>query len=222
MNKDHTKVKYFLYARKSSESEERQVPSIHDQIRLLKKRAEDLGAEIFELYEESKSAKAPYTRPRFAEMLERIENGEANGILCWEFNRLSRNSVDSGKLQWMLQQGIIQSILTISREYRPDDNALLLSIESGSANQFILDLKKGVRRGLDSKLEKGWAPILAPLGYLNTKIETRGENYIVKDPERFDLVRKAWDMMLTGSYSPTKILEIANNEWGLRTRKMKR
>lgn len=208
--------------RKSSEGEDRQVQSIPDQIAHLMRLAKDLGLEIIETLEESKSAKSPNNRPIFSDMLERIQNGEGNGILCWEINRLSRNPVDSGTIQWMLQQGIIKSIRTINREYKPDDNALLLSVESGSANQFILDLKKGVRRGLDSKLDKGLAPILAPLGYLNTKIEARGENYIVKDLERFDVIRKMWDLMLTGTYTPPTILDIANNQWGLRTRKMKK
>jgi site-specific DNA recombinase len=219
---DKTKIKYFVYVRKSSESEDRQVQSLDDQKDCILKLATQEKLSIVEvLPPESKSAKSPYNRPVFEDMLERIENGEANGILCWEFNRLSRNSVDSGKLQWMLQQGTIQSIQTISREYKPDDNALLLSVESGSANQFILDLKKGVRRGLNSKLEKGDAPISAPLGYLNSKIENRGENFIKVDPERFDVIRKMWDLMLTGNYTPPKILEIVNEEWGLRTRKTK-
>ncbi|MSU55312.1 MAG: recombinase family protein [Candidatus Taylorbacteria bacterium] len=222
MNKENEKIKYFLYVRKSSEGEERQVQSIPDQTDRLTKLAEEMKFEIVEILPESKSAKNPNNRPVFDKMLERIENGEADGILCWEINRLSRNPVDSGKIQWLLQQSVIKIIRTINREYRPDDNALLLSVESGSANQFILDLKKGVKRGIDSKLVKGMAPILAPLGYLNTKTETRGENYIVKDPERFPIIRKMWDLMLSGNYTPPKIRDIANDEWGLRTRKTKR
>jgi len=216
------KIKYFLYARKSSESADRQVQSIEDQTRIMLKMAEQNKLNIVDNFEESKSAKKPNNRPVFEKMLKRIETGEANGILCWEINRLSRNPVDSGKIQWMLQQGIIKSIRTNSREYKPEDNALILSVESGTANQYIIDLKKGVKRGLESKLQKGMAPMLAPLGYLNTKTESRGENYIVKDPARFRLIRRIWDVMLTGRYTPPYILEKANNEWGLRTRQTKR
>jgi hypothetical protein len=86
-----------------------------------------------------------------------------------------------------------------------------MNVEFGMANQYILDLSKNVKRGLKTKVEKGWLPSLAPLGYLNDKSK------IIKDPERFELVRKMWDLMLTGIYSPPKILEIANNKWGLRT-----
>lgn len=215
-------ITYFVYVRKSSESEERQVQSIDDQIDSLTKLADEIGLTITDVLKEAKSSKCPGNRPVFSNMIERIERGEANGILCWQINRLSRNPIDSGRIQWLLQQGIIKSIQTINREYRPDDNALLLSVESGSANQYILDLKKGVKRGLQSKLKKGWMPATAPLGYLNTKTETRGENYIIKDSERFPLVRKAWDLLLTGTRTPDQILDKLNNEWGFKTRPWKR
>ncbi len=222
MKQDGEKTKYFVYARKSSESEDRQVQSIDDQVNRLKQVASALSLGVIDTITEAKSAKKPNNRPLFTEMLRRLEKGEANGILCWQLNRLSRNPVDSGEIQWLLQQGIIKSIRTPDREYLPEDNALIYAVESGTANQYIIDLKKGVKRGLQSKLEKGWLPGSAPLGYLNTKTEIRGENYIVKDPERFNLIRQAWDLMLTGNYTPPQIAEILNNKWGLRTRKTKR
>lgn len=218
MSQTATKIKYFLYARKSSESEDRQVQSIDDQINRLKKLASDLNLDIKKTYTEAKSAKKPDNRPIFDEMVERIENGEADGILCWQINRLSRNPIDSGKLSWLLQRGVLKSIQTIDRQYLPEDNVLLFSVETGVANQYILDLSKNTKRGMLSKLEKGWQTGIAPLGYINDK-----ENKIIlKDPERFNLIRKMWDLMLTGSYTPPQILEIANEEWGFTTRKFKR
>lgn len=218
MKKESNKIRYFLYARKSSESEDRQVQSIDDQTSRLKKLAADLDLNIKKIYTESKSAKKPDNRPIFDEMIQRIEDGEAEGILCWQINRLSRNPIDSGKLSWLLQRNILKSIQTIDRQYLPDDNVLLFSVESGSANQFILDLSKNTKRGMLSKLEKGWQTGVAPLGYLNDK-----ENkIIIKDPERFNLIRKMWDLVLTGNYTPPKILEIATKEWGFTTRKFKR
>ncbi len=218
MKQEINKIKYFLYARKSSESEDRQVQSIDDQIDRLKKLASDLNLDIKKTYTEAKSAKKPNNRPMFDEMIKRIENGEADGILCWHLNRLTRNPIDSGKLSWLLQQGIIKSIQTIERQYLPSDNVLLFNVETGQANQYILDLSRDTKRGMLKKLNAGWQTGIAPLGYLNDK-----ENkIIVKDPERFNLIRKMWDLMLTGNYTPPKILDIANNEWGFRTRKFKR
>lgn len=218
MNKNNRDLKYFLYARKSSESEDRQVQSIDDQINRLQTLADNLGIKIVEILTESKSAKNPNNRPVFNGMLDRIENGEAQGILCWQINRLSRNPVDSGRISWLLQQSIIQSIQTIDKEYLPSDNVILFNVESGVANQFIIDLRKSSRRGMESKAEKGHMPSNAPIGYMNDVIN----NVIVKDPERFDMVRKMWDMMLTGNYKPIQIMRIANKEWGFRTMKRKR
>lgn len=218
MENKNNKITYFLYARKSSESEDRQVQSIEDQINRLKELASSLGITIKEVLTEAKTAKKPYCRPVFAKMLERIEKGEAQGILCWQINRLSRNPVDSGTLGWMLQQGALKSIQTMDREYLPDDNVLLFNIETGQANQFIIDLKKNSMRGMVGKADRGWLPSRAPLGYLNDKLE----HTIIEDEARFTLVRKMWDMMLTGNYTPPQIAEIANKEWGFLTNKTKR
>ena len=218
MKKETNKIKYFLYARKSSESEDRQIQSIESQINRLREVASDHNLNIKKIYTESKSAKKPNNRPLFEEMMKRIENNEADGILCWQINRLSRNPIDSGKISWLLQQGILKSIQTTEREYLPDDNVLLFNVESGMANQFILDLSKNVKRGIETKLQKGWFPNLAPLGYLNDK----AKKIVKNDSKRFNLIRKMWDLMLTGNYTPPQILEIANKQWGFRTRKFKR
>lgn len=218
MKQEINKIKYFLYARKSSENEDRQVQSIDDQVNHLKQHAFNLNLNIKKIYTEAKSAKKPNNRPLFDEMIQGIENGEADGILCWHLNRLTRNPIDSGKLSWLLQQRVIKSIQTIERQYLPDDNVLLFNVETGQANQYILDLSRDTKRGLLKKLNAGWQTGIAPLGYLNDK-----ENkIIIKDPERFNLIRKIWDLVLTGNYTPSKVLNITNNEWGFRTRRFRK
>ena len=130
------KIKYFLYARKSSESEDRQVESISSQVDVLKKLAEERNLEIVDVLTEAKSAKAP-GRPVFNKMLERIGKEEADGIICWKTDRLFRNPVDFGTISWMLQNSIIKHIQCSDRSYYPEDNVLLMSVEQGMANQFI-------------------------------------------------------------------------------------
>ena len=132
ISQQNPKIRYFLYARKSSESEDRQIQSIEDQVSRLKQLARDLSLDIKKTYTESKSAKKPDNRPLFDEMVKRIENGEADGILCWQINRLSRNPIDSGKLSWLLQQGILKSIRTIDRQYLPDDNVIIFTVCNGN------------------------------------------------------------------------------------------
>lgn len=221
MKNENEKIKYFIYARKSSETEDRQIQSIDDQIKELKKLAQDYNLSVVNIFSESKSAKAP-NRPIFNEMLKKIRDGEANGILCWKLNRLARNPIDGGMISWMLQEGTIQHIQTYGRGYSPNDNVIMMSVEFGMANQFIRDLRVDTKRGLLAKAERGWYPVCATIGYKHNPIKIKGEKEIIKDEERYCLVRKMFDLMLTGTITPPKILEVATNEWNLRTKRDKK
>lgn len=215
------KIKYFIYARKSSESEDKQVASIDAQINELTKIAQENNLEIVDILQESKSAKAP-GRPIFNDMVRRIKNGEANGILCWKLNRLARNPVDGGQISWDLQMGVIKQIFTFGRSYYPTDNVIIMAVELGMANQFIRDLSVDTKRGLKAKAERGWYPTYSGLGYKHNPLKIKGEKEIINDEPRFSLLRKMFELMLTGRYSPAKILEQATNDWGLRNKKGKK
>jgi DNA invertase Pin-like site-specific DNA recombinase len=220
---EHNKNKgWVLYARKSTESEDRQIQSIDDQTAYLKEIGRREKLHIAENICEAKSAKAPDAREGFTKLLALIEKGKVQGILVWKLDRLSRNPIDSARIQWYLQTGKIKCIKTSERNYWPEDNALLFAVEQGMANQYIRDLSKNVKRGLYSKAEKGWFPGIPPIGYLNTKTGEKGAQEIITDPKLFKIVRKMWDLMLTGNYTPPHVLRIATKEWGLITPQRKR
>ena len=208
------KIKYFIYARKSSESEDRQMASIESQIDELKKIAKENELEIVEVFSESKSAKAP-GRTEFRKMIERIHEGEVQGIICWKLNRLARNPVDGGKISWLLQQSVIEHIQTYGRSYYSTDNVLMMSVEFGMANQFVKDLSVDTKRGMWAKAERGWCPGPAPVGYIHNPIKKQGEKEILSDEKRFDIVSKCWAMMLTGAHTVPQVWEVAVNQWGL-------
>ncbi len=220
MNQENAN-KYILYARKSSEAEDRQVASIDSQITELLKIAERDKINIVEIISESMSAKEP-GRQEFNKMIQKIHKGEADGILSWKINRLVRNPIDGGQLSWMLQQHILKHIKTIERNYLPTDNVLVMAVDLGVANQFILDLSMDTKRGLMAKAERGWYPCPLTTGYISNPNKKKGEKEIIEDPERFDLTRKMFDLVLTGVYNPREILEIATNEWGLRNKRGKK
>jgi len=217
MRKDNNKIKYLIYCRKSSESEDRQVLSIDSQKNELKELAKNLGLSVIGILEESQSAKAP-GRPVFNQLLQRISTGEAQGIICWKLDRLARNPIDGGSINWLLQQGTIKHIKTFDKDHYPFDNVLMMSVEFGMANQFVLDLSKNTKRGLSTKVKMGWRPGVAPLGYLNNKIDKT----IEKDPERFDLIKKVWDLMLSEKHNVSQVFKILNNKYQFKTRRMKR
>lgn len=216
------KIIWVLYARKSTESEDRQIQSIDDQIKYFKEIAERENLKIEVIIDEAKSAKEPYKREGFTRLTSLIEAGKINGIMTWKMDRLSRNPIDSATIQYFLQKNKLLCVKTAEKNYLPEDNALIMSVENGMANQFIRDLSKNVRRGLISKAEKGWFPNIPPVGYMNSKTRDKGNETILVDEDRFLIVRKMWDLMLTGNYSPPQVLKIATEEWGLLTPKRKR
>jgi site-specific DNA recombinase len=188
MNTKTPTIKYFMYARKSSEAEDRQAASIDAQKDELLKIAQEQGLTIVEILTESQSAKKP-GRPIFNKMLERIYKGEANGIICWKLDRLARNPVDGGQISWMLQQNAIAEIVTYGRTYYPTDNVLMMQVELGMANQYIRDLSVNVKRGLAKKVREGWLPSMCPIGYMSTPDRDKGFKTIMKDPEKFPVVK---------------------------------
>ncbi|MFH0912240.1 MAG: recombinase family protein [Patescibacteria group bacterium] len=210
-------MRYIIYARKSSESEDRQVASIESQLDELKKLAKQESLNIVGILPESQSAKAP-GRKIFNLLIKKIQDSEADGIICWKLDRLARNPVDGGQISWMLQQNIIKHIRTSDRNYYPTDNVLMMSVELGMANQFIRDLSDNTKRGLRKKASQGHYPTYATLGYMHDPLQPKGKKGIIPDPERFPLVRKLLDLILSGQYSPPKALDIVVNRLGLRSR----
>lgn len=206
-------MKYILYTRKSSEDEGRQLLSLDSQLSNMQKIAKDLNLDIVETFTESKSAKAPDKRPDFAKMIEMLEKGEANGILCWKLDRLSRNPVDSGKIHWLLQQGIIKVIQTSEQRYLPEDDAILFNVISGFANQYVRNLSKDVKRGIKTKLEKGGYPNYAKIGYVNDKLNKT----VFIDKERGKYIKRAFELYGTGSHSLKEVSDILYQE-GFRSR----
>ncbi|MDO8875555.1 MAG: recombinase family protein [Pseudolabrys sp.] len=212
-------MRYFIYCRKSSEAEDRQVASIESQLTTLKRTFGDRpDIEIVEVYEEAFSAAAP-GRQQFGEMLTQIEKGAADGIIAWAPDRLARNSIDGGRIIYMLDRGAIRDLKFATYTFENNSQGkFMLQIMFGQSKYYSDALSDNVKRGNRSKIEKGWRPNKPPLGYLNEPV-TRT---IVKDAERFPRIRQIFDLLLSGGYSTRKIWEIARNEWDFRTPKSRR
>ena len=210
-------IRFAAYVRKSSESEDRQILSIPSQKQVLKEHAQKLGITITTWIEDAASALKINNRQGFNHLLNLITEGAIDGIICWHPNRISRNMIEGGQIIHHLQNHSLKAIVTLSSSYFPEENILPLTIEMGMANQYSLELSRNVKRGNKTKtLEGGWCS-LAPCGYIND-LATKT---VVKDPERFPLVRRMFDLYLTGKFSLHQICHIANNEWNFTTYKHK-
>ena len=223
MEKATKQLKYFMYCRKSSEdNKERQMQSIESQEKELLALAKDLNLEIIKTFREEKSAHKR-GRPIFGEMMSKIEVGEANAILVWHGNRLSRNAFDGGWIITAIDEGVIKEVKTVAKTYyNESDDKFFLQLEFGIAKKDSDDKSRVVKRGLVMKCEKGWMPGVAPMGYLNTPELAGGSRYIKKDDERFEMLKKVWHMFASGQYRITQIQDMLNKEWGFKTRQFKR
>jgi len=207
-------MKCFLYCRKSSEDQSRQIQSITDQKKILKDIATQRGLEIVEVFTDEKSAGKPYQRDGFQDMMKKVSSGKADIILTWKIDRLSRNPIENGQISWMLQQGNIQQIVTPDRTYLPQDNVLLYMVEGAMANQYLRDLSKNVKRGMYSKVDRGIFPAQAPFGYLNEG-KHKGDKTIVPDPKYFPKLQILWDLLKTGNYQLADLYRIMYEKYPL-------
>jgi len=208
--------KYFIYCRKSSEDEDRQIRSIDAQLSELNIIAEQNGMTIVEIFTESKSAKEA-GRERFNEMLRRIERGDANAILSWKLDRLARNFDDGGKIIGMLQRGVIQEIRTFEKSYLPSDNVLTIAVELGMANQYVRDLSVYIQNGIREKIRRGIFCGKAPLGYYNEpRLRT-----IEPHPQHFKKMKRILEHFAGGQCSLTAIRNKMANVGLLGTRSRK-
>lgn len=212
---DH--MKYFIYARKSSEQEDRQVLSLDSQEDVLTELSKKNGLDVIDVFRESASAHV-IGRKKFNEMLTRIENKEAGGIIIWDESRIARNSLDGGKVIYMMDLNQIVEIVKPGKTYHntPDDKSWL-NFNFTMTKKESDDKSVNVIRGLETKAKKGWLPSGAKPGYVNDKYAEKGNKTILNDPVRFPLIKQAWTMMLTGAYTVGQILDKLNNDWGYRT-----
>ena len=190
-------MKYILYARKSTEEDDRQVLSIEAQLVELKEFAAKEKLEIVTSFQEAKTAKEP-GRMKFAEMLSFLEKGKAEGILSWHPDRLARNSVDGGKIIHFVDRGLIRSLKFPTFWFEPTPQGLfMLNIAFGQSKYFVDNLRENVKRGLRQKIRNGVWPGWAPVGYLNNP-KTRG---IDVDHNKAPKVAKIFELYATGNYT---------------------
>ncbi len=206
--------KFFIYTRKSTDDKDRQVRSISDQLAELKELAIKEQIEVIDIFVEKQTAKIP-GRPVFNEMLLRMETGEANGILAWHPDRLARNSVDGGKIIYLVDTKVILDLKFSTFWFDPTPQGkFMLSIAFSQSKYYVDNLSENIKRGHRQKLKDGIWPQNAPVGYLNDS----DKKVIIPDPERSPYIVRAFEAYASGKYTLRQVRDIVN-ELGLRSRK---
>jgi DNA invertase Pin-like site-specific DNA recombinase len=196
---------YCLYARKSTEQDERQALSIDSQIKEMLELANREGLHIAEIRRESHSAKASGCRPEYNKLLEDIRGGKFNGILTWAPDRLSRNAGDLGTLVDLMDQQRLVEIRTHGQRFtNSPDQKFLLMILCSQAKLENDHRGLNVKRGLKARVELGLWPQVAPTGYLNEILSNR-KGYIIPDPDRAPILKQMFEKVGNDGWSGRKV-----------------
>lgn len=196
-----TNIEYCLYARKSSESDERQAMSIDGQIREMQKIVQREKLNVVETITESHSAKESGQRPEFNRLLQELNQDKFNAILTWAPDRLSRNAGDLGRIVDLMDQGKLSQIKTYSQSFSNNPNEkFLLMILCSQAKLENDNRGVNVKRGLRNKCEVGIRPGMAPIGYLNVLRGNRIST-VEQDPVRAPIIRELFLKVANQGYS---------------------
>ena len=187
--------------------------SIEAQLSEVRALAEKEHLHIVAEFTESMTAKMP-GRPVFNQMIARIEYGEAQGILAWHPDRLARNSIDGGRIVYLLDCGKLTSLKfpTFWFENTPQGK-FMMNLAFGQSKLYVDSLSENVRRGIRQKLRRGEWPGWAPIGYLNDKTSRK----IVVDPINGPRVRRLFETYASGRVTLNNLRDQAN-EWGMKSR----
>ena len=211
------KVRYCLYARKSTESDEKQALSIDSQVKEMLAIAERDELEVIDIRREAHSAKDSGQRPVFKELLEDIRRGRYNGILTWAPDRLSRNAGDLGSVVDLMDQKSLVEIRTYGQQFRNSPNEKFLLMILCSQAKLENDNKSiNVKRGLKTRVEMGLWPAPAPTGYLKEKRMDRKCETII-DPDRAPIIRQMFEKVAYEKWSGRKLYNWLKFDLNLKT-----
>ncbi len=214
-------LKYCLYARKSSEAEERQALSVDSQIKEMLSIGQRENLNIVDMYRESHSAKDCGQRPVFNQLLGDIKSGKFNAILVWHPDRLSRNAGDLGAVVDLLDQKLLVEIRTYSQRFTNNPNEKFLLMILGSQAKLENDNKSvNVKRGLRNRVETGLWPSVAPTGYLNHPDRTM-KCHVIPDPQRSHIIKMIFEKSAYERYSGRKLFRWLKQDVQFKTKNNK-
>ena len=197
--------KYVLYARKSTEGDEKQALSIDSQIKEMTHIAEREKLNIVEIRRESHSAKESSQRPVFEEIVKDIDSGIFNAIITWAPDRLSRNAGDLGKSVDRIDQNKLLTIKTFGQNFTnsPSDKFLLMILCSQA--KLENDNKSiNVRRGMRTRCEMGLRPAQPPTGY-RKKNDRLAKCEVEIEPERAEVIKQIFKKIAYEKWSVSKV-----------------
>lgn len=194
--------KFFGYTRVSTAKQGEHGVSLQEQRDAISRYAQRNGLEIQDWFEERETA-AKRGRPVFNRMLKLLRQGKAEGIIIHKIDRSARNLKDWADLGELIDQGVEVHFVNESLDLHSRGGRLSADIQAVVAADYIRNLREETRKGFYGRIKQGVYPLPAPLGYLDTGKGRPKE----RDPDKAPLVKKAFELYGSGTYSLDRLAE---------------
>lgn len=210
-NLNKTKGRFFGYLRVSTPRQGKGV-SLLTQREEIARFAARKGLLIVGWFEEKETA-AKRGRPIFGQVLQRLRKGEADGLIVHKVDRSARNLKDWADLGELIDRGIPVYFAGQGIDMATRSGRLAADIQAVVAADYIRNLRDEAKRGIQKRLEQGFLPNAAPVGYLD-----RGAGKAKEiNPEKAPLIRLAFTWYATGEYTLRQLSALLY-DMGLRNR----
>lgn len=202
------KLKYVIYARKSTNDEEHQVKSIPEQLSYIERFLKDKDWDVCSTpVIEAESAKFSDQRPLFDKMISDIESGIYDGIIAWHPDRLARNMKEAGIIIDLLDKGVIRDLKFSDFSFENTSSGkMTLGIAFVMSKQYTDHMSDQINSGNQYKVTRGSSIGRDKHGYYRDE-----KNYLRPDGVNYDLICQAWKMRVEGK-NLTEIAEFLNKK----------
>ena len=207
----NVKGKAVLYLRVSSPKQEDNF-SLEAQEKMGRLYARNNNLEIVKIWKGVESGWGKKERKNFIQMLEYVKkHTEIRHILFDMLDRMTRNDFDKIKIQNLIKEN--DKVVHFTRGNKKydknssSDDEFMMDIEVAVAKKWSNDISKKSRMGLMEKVEQGYCPSYAPIGYRNVIDKKIGKKVIEIYPKEAVLIKKLFEKVATGNYSMNMLAE---------------
>lgn len=174
-------MRAIIYARVSTEEQAEEGYSLDAQIEKCKERCKQKGWTIVKiLREEGRSAKDIMGRPKFLEAIQMLKNGEADVIVSWRQDRITRSNFD---MQWLLKEVGFKFSFVVGGDFLDPRKKFEIDIRAAVAEEERRKISEATRLGLERRKKQG-LPVGWPKGKprkVTPEIKQKMKEYYFKD-----------------------------------------
>ena len=234
-----------IYCRVSTEEQAKNNNSLRTQEILCRRFAESNGHKVVAVYVDDGKSATNLNRPALQDLIARCQQDKSiDAVIVQETDRLARNTNDHLTVKAVLKRAGVKLISVNQPMLDESPEGNMIDTIIASVNQFQSEITgRKTKKGMQTKFDMGEYPGWAPIGYLNKRVNENGmvqdiqkrsvgnneyfskknktKGIIVKDSEKWGLVKEGLKMYITGNYSGLEISDILYLK-GLRSKTGKR